>query len=108
MTTVLLGVISCQDKVEAEMIGALLLKKHLAACTQIISSVDSSFLWPPGKHVIDTKQEALLLVKTLETKWSALEREVQKAHSYQTPEIIALPIAHVSKSYLDWLTKELS
>ena len=108
MINILLGVISCQDKIEAEMIGTLLLKKHLAACIQIIPAIDSAFLWPPGKNIIDTKQEAVLLVKTLETTWSLLELEVQKIHSYQTPEILGLSVAHVNKAYLNWLTKELS
>lgn len=104
----LLGFISCQDKAEAEIIGRTLLKKHLAACIQVIDAVDSSFLWPPGKGIIDAKIEALLIVKTLEPKWIALEKEVIKKHSYQNPEILALPVSHVSRKYLDWLTNELS
>lgn len=104
----LLGIISCQDKAEAETIGTHLLKNRLVACTQIIDNVESSFLWPPGKPHIDHTGEALLLVKTLESKWTTLETEVIKIHSYKNPEIVAVPVSHVSKKYLAWLTSELS
>lgn len=103
----LLGMISCQDKAEAQTIGTHLLKHKLAACIQVIDNVESSFLWPPGKARIDYNGEALLLVKTLESKWSALEKEVVKKHSYKNPEILALPVSHVSKNYLEWLESEL-
>ncbi len=108
MTTMLLGIISCQDRTEADMIGRHVLKHKLAACMQIIDNVESSFLWPPGTSTIDYANEALLLVKTLESKWAALEKEVIKKHSYKNPEIVALPVSHVSRTYLDWLTNELA
>ncbi|MEK7073893.1 MAG: divalent-cation tolerance protein CutA [Patescibacteria group bacterium] len=104
----ILVMISCEDKGGAERIGELLLKKKLAACVQVVPHVDSMFLWPPGKNRIDYGAEGLLLVKTLESKWSALEKEVLKIHSYENPEILAIPIAQVSNKYLAWLTKELS
>ena len=108
MTTMLLGIISCQDRSEADIIGRHLQKHKLAACMQIVDSVESSFLWPPGSSAIDYANEALLLVKTLEPKWAALEKEVLKKHSYKNPEIVAIPVSHVSRPYLDWLTNELA
>ena len=62
---------------------------------------------PPGKNRLDYGEEGLLLVKTLESKWAALEKEVQALHSYENPEIIAIPLVHVTKKYLDWMTAEL-
>lgn len=100
--------ISCEDEGEAERIGERLLKKKVAACVQVLSHVNSMFLWPPGKNRIDYGDEAILLIKTLENKWTALEKEVLKAHSYDNPEIIALPLTHVTRKYLAWLTRELS
>ncbi len=107
MHTAILVMISCQDKNQAETIGELLLKNKLAACAQILDHADSMFLWPPGKNQIDYALESLLLVKTLDQKWTALEKAVIKAHSYENPEVIALPLAHVSKRYLTWLETEL-
>lgn len=108
MNQALLVMISCQDKGEAERIGELLLKNKLAACVQIVDNVDSMFLWPPGKNRIDYGAESLLLVKTLDSKWGMLEKEVIASHSYENPEIIGIPLTHVTKNYLTWLTKELS
>lgn len=108
MNQALLVMISCEDKGEAERMGERLLKKKLAACVQVIPHVDSMFLWPPGKNRIDYGDEALLLVKTLESKWATLEKEVLNVHSYENPEIIAAPLTHVTKKYLTWLSRELS
>jgi len=108
MTTMLLGIISCQDTAEAEHIGINLLKKKLAACTQVVKGVESAFLWPPGTSRIDYAQEVLLLVKTVESKWKKLEKEVTKTHSYKNPEIIAVPVSRVNNTYLDWITKKLT
>lgn len=108
MSNALLIIISCNDKIQAEQIGELLLKQKLAACTQIINHVDSMFLWPPGKNQVDYAEEALLLIKTLESKWKAIEKEVIRVHSYENPEIIAIPFSHVTKMYLAWLENELS
>lgn len=107
MKQAILVLISCADKNQAEKIGGHLLKNKLAACVQIVSHADSMFLWPPGKNQIDYADESLLLVKTLDAKWVALEKSVSKIHSYENPEIIALPVAHVTPKYLAWLTNEL-
>lgn len=100
--------ISCQDKIEAERISELLLKQKLAACCTISPAVNSLFLWPPGKGQLDYAEESLLIVKTLESKWEALERIVIKEHSYDNPEILALPVIHGSKKYIAWIEHELS
>ncbi len=100
--------ISCADKNQAERIGEQILKKKLAACVQIVDAADSIFLWPPGKNRLDYAKETILLVKTLDAKWAVLEKEVIRAHSYENPEIIAVPLSHVTQKYLAWMAKELS
>ncbi len=107
MNTAILVMVSCEDKNQAEALGEHLLKKKLAACIQIVPHVDSIFLWPPGKNTLDYATESLLLLKTLEDKWTTLEKEVTKSHPYENPEIIAVPLSHVTKKYLAWMSKEL-
>lgn len=102
----LLVMVSCQDDSQAERIGRQLLKRKLAACVQVIPAVSSFFLWPPKEGKVKFAEEAILVVKTLESKWEALEKEIQSHHSYENPEVIALPVAQVSKNYLRWLTDE--
>lgn len=108
MNDAILIMISCQDNNQAETIGEHLLKHKLAACVQILKSADSIFLWPPGKNLLDYATESILVVKTLNTKWAAVEKAVLNIHSYENPEIIAIPLAHVTKKYLSWLSSELS
>lgn len=104
---IILIYITCKDRGEAEDIGRVLLKKHLVACINIIDGMHSMYLWPPKKGTIEEADEVILLCKTIESKWIALEREVLKLHSYSTPEIVAIPVAHINKKYYDWLVGEL-
>ena len=108
MTNALLVYISCQNTDEAERLSEVLLNAKLAACCSTIPHMNSIFLWPPGKGRFDYAEESLLMVKTLEEKWPDLEKAILKAHSYENPEIIAMPLTHVSKKYLSWLESELS
>lgn len=104
----LLVMVSCQDESQAEHIGKQLIKKRLAACTQITPHVSSLFLWPPKENNVKLADEAILVIKTLESKWKDVEKEVQSLHTYENPEIIGLPVTHVTANYLAWLTTELA
>lgn len=86
---------------EAEKIAELLVNKRLAACVQILPKIKSIYVWKGG---LERDQEVLLLAKTIQAKFTELEREVRAIHSYETPEVIALPISAVSEGYLNWLT----
>jgi periplasmic divalent cation tolerance protein len=107
MKEALLVMISCADKTQAEQLGEMLLKKKLAACTQIIPRADSLFLWPPGKNQIDYAEEAILIVKTMKDVWERLEEAVLAQHTYENPEIIGIPLPYVTKKYRAWLSSEL-
>jgi periplasmic divalent cation tolerance protein len=89
---------------EAARLADLLIGAHLAACVQILPEMESVYRWQ-GK--IERQSETLLLAKTLRSKFEELEREVRALHSYDTPEIIALPIVAGSAPYLAWLTESL-
>ena len=54
---------------------------------------------------IERQSEVLLLAKTTRAKFDELEREVRALHSYDTPEIIAVPVITGSAPYLDWLNR---
>jgi len=89
----------------AKKLARLLCEKRLAACVNVVPSL-TSFFWWQGK--IDCASEALLLIKTKKTFFRKLERFLKAQHPYDVPEIIALPIEAGEKSYLDWLSSELS
>ena len=94
--------ITCQSKKEADRIALSLLKKRLAACANIISGVNSRFWWN-GK--IDKAREVLVILKTRRSNFKKIEKETKRLHSYEVPEIIAIPIIAGSREYLGWIGK---
>jgi periplasmic divalent cation tolerance protein len=87
---------------EASRLAEMLVGAHLAACVQILPEIESVYRWQ-GK--IERSSEVLLLAKTTRGKFDDLESEVRALHSYDTPEIVAVPIVAGSAPYLEWLVK---
>jgi periplasmic divalent cation tolerance protein len=92
--------ITAGDGEEAGRIGRRLLEERLAACVNTIGGVESQFWWQ-GK--LDKAREVALVVKTKAGLLPEIIESVKKAHSYELPEIIALPIVGGSREYLDWI-----
>src|SRR6266404_8910269 len=85
---------------EATRLADMLVGAHLAGCVQILPEMESVYRWQ-GK--IEREAEILLIVKTTMAKFDELEREVRALHSYETPEIVAIPLVAGSRPYLEWL-----
>ena len=85
---------------EATRLAEMLVGAHLAACVQILPEMESVYRWE-GK--IERQSEVLLIAKTTQAKFAEIDREVRALHSYETPEIVALPITGGSAPYLSWL-----
>jgi periplasmic divalent cation tolerance protein len=92
--------IAAADRAEAGRLAEMLVDKRLAACVQILPEMESVYRWQ-GR--IERQREVLLIAKTLGSQFAALEKEVRALHSYETPEIIALPLSAGSVPYLEWL-----
>ncbi|MCX5702078.1 MAG: divalent-cation tolerance protein CutA [Candidatus Omnitrophica bacterium] len=90
------------NKKEAELIAQGLIKDKLAACVNIIENVYSLFWWQ-GK--IDSAKEVLLVIKTRKALAAKLTKKIKSLHSYEVPEIIALPIVSGNKEYLEWINE---
>ncbi|HWS54522.1 MAG TPA: divalent-cation tolerance protein CutA [Pyrinomonadaceae bacterium] len=86
---------------EAARLAEMLVGAHLAACVQIMPQMESVYRW---KGAVHRAPEFLLLAKTTAACFDELEREVRSLHTYDTPEIVALPVTHVSAPYFEWLT----
>jgi periplasmic divalent cation tolerance protein len=93
--------ITAGSREEALRLAEMLVGARLAACVQVLPEIESIYHWQ-GR--IERAPEVLLLVKTTAAHFAELEREVRALHSYETPEIVALPITAVSTPYLEWLT----
>jgi periplasmic divalent cation tolerance protein len=87
---------------EAARLADMLVGAHLAACVQILPEMESVYRW---QGQIERQSEVLLLAKTTMAKFEELEREVRALHSYETPEIIAVPVRAGSTPYLQWLVQ---
>ena len=106
MTGKLVVLVTCATARQASRIAQTLVGERLAACVNIQQSpVRSVFRWQ-GK--VERASEILLLAKTSARLFPRLERRVRELHSYQTPEIVALPIAAGSQAYLQWLDESLA
>lgn len=92
--------VTASGKAEATRIARQLIAKRLAACVNIIGGVESFFRWQ-GR--VDKAKEFLLIIKSRKSKFNQLIRLVKTLHSYEVPEIIALPIAAGEKNYVKWL-----
>ncbi|HEV7684596.1 MAG TPA: divalent-cation tolerance protein CutA [Pyrinomonadaceae bacterium] len=97
--------ITAPNSEEAAQLAEMLVDKRLAACVQIMRELQSIFRWQ-GK--VEWQREVLLIAKTVSSKFAELESEVIKLHSYETPEIVAFPLTHGSRPYLEWLAAEVS
>ena len=93
------------DAEEAERLAHAIVDERLAACVQIMPKMTSVYFWEGG---VQKEPEHLLLIKTLEGKFEALEKFILENHSYDVPEIVALSSMHVSDSYNGWLRDYLS
>jgi periplasmic divalent cation tolerance protein len=88
----------------ARRIARELVRARLAACVQVWGPVESTYWWQ-GKQ--ETGREWLCLVKTTRTRYNALVHRLGALHPYDTPEILALPVAAGSRKYLRWLASEV-
>lgn len=88
------------NREEAAKIVRILLAEKLIACGNIVDPVSSLFWW---KGKIEEEKEVLVIMKSHERLFKKLSKRVTELHSYDVPEILALPIVDGSSSYLEWL-----
>jgi len=97
--------VTAPSKEEAEKIADIIIDSKLAACVNISSDIKSIYLWQGKK---ETSKESLLIIKTTKELFCKLKDVIKKVHSYDTPEIIALPIIEGDKDYLNWIDNSVS
>ena len=93
-----------ETKEEAQKIAQYLVEQKLAACVQITGQITSIYRW---KRKVETANEWLCLIKTRDNLFNKVEAAIKKMHSYETPEIVAMPIVKSSKEYLSWIDDQL-
>jgi periplasmic divalent cation tolerance protein len=105
MTDKIVVLSTCGSAEEAAKIARALVEKKLAACVNVMPAVRSFYRW---KDVIEDELELLLVIKSSRALFNDLRVEIEKLHSYEVPEVIAVPIVDGSEGYLEWLDRELA
>ncbi len=96
--------VTTKTKDEAEKISQLLIRERLIACANIVSPITSFFRWVGN---IEKGEESLILMKSRLDLFAEVAEHVKRLHSYEVPEVLALPIVEGSKAYLDWMSVAL-
>lgn len=96
---VLLVFCTCSSE-EAKALAQRLVEQRLVACVNMVPAVQSIYQWQ-GK--IEQASETLLIMKTTRSSYAALEASIRQQHSYELPEILAVPVAHGLPAYLAWV-----
>jgi periplasmic divalent cation tolerance protein len=105
MTDKIVVLVTCGSAKEARRIARSLVEKRLAACVNILEvPMRSIYRW---KGKVESAREMLLIVKSSQKRFAALQSAIKVLHSYDVPEIIALPIERGSRDYLAWLGESI-
>lgn len=101
----LLVLTTCASAEEAADLATALVDQRLAACVSSLAGVVSTYRW---QSRVQHDEEVLVVIKTTQARYEAIERFIQKQTSYELPEILAVPVHSGSSEYLKWLTASVS
>ncbi len=105
MTDPLVVFSTCGSDEEARRIARRLVESRLAACVNIVPSIESIYWW---QNRVESVGEYLLVIKTCADLFEPLAAELQAIHSYDVPEILALPVLKGLPSYIQWIQDNVS
>ncbi len=96
--------VTAGSREEARTIAAAIVEQRLAACVQVVGPISSTYWW---QGQMETAEEYLCLMKTHSSVFNSLQVAIRDVHSYETPEILAMPVTAGNEDYLSWLRGEL-
>lgn len=104
MTDKIVVLSTCSSREEAERVARQLVDRRVAACVNIVGGVRSVYRWQ-GK--VEDSEEILLVIKSTRALFAELKEALAAEHSYEVPEVLALPVVDGSAAYLAWMDREL-
>lgn len=91
---------SWPDLTAAQQAAKLFVEQHLAACVKLIPQAQSFYIWD---NQLEESTETLLIIKTTQQQYQALQETLIRIHPYQVPELIGYPASHGLPAYLAWI-----
>jgi periplasmic divalent cation tolerance protein len=104
MTDKIVILSACDSEEQAARLARHLIDARLAACVNIVPGARSIYRW---KGTIEDAAEWLLIIKSRRDLFSSIRAELAKMHSYEVPELLAMPVVEGSENYLAWMDREL-
>ncbi len=95
---------TCATEAEAEKLGRQLVESRVAACVSILPGARSIYRW---QGQVETAMEWVLIIKSSRELFEELRLALEKAHSYDVPEMLALPVVEGAPNYLNWMEAQL-
>jgi periplasmic divalent cation tolerance protein len=105
MTDKIMVLSACDSEEQAVQVARALVEQRLAACVNVVPGARSIYRW---KGQIEDSSEWLLVIKSRRDLFDGVRAAIGKIHSYEVPELLALPVVDGSESYLSWMDRELS
>jgi len=105
MTDKIVVLTTCDSEKRAEQLARHLVEHRVAACVNILPKARSIYRW---QEKIEDASEWVLLIKSRRDLFAALRAEIQKIHTYEVPEVIAIPVVDGYEPYLGWLDGQLT
>jgi periplasmic divalent cation tolerance protein len=103
MTDKIVVITTCGSEEEARKLAAALIEKRMAACVNITAPVTSVYRW---KGTLEEAKEWMLIIKSRRERFEELRVMLEAAHSYELPEVLAIPVVEGSPNYLAWVEAE--
>ena len=104
MANTIIALTICGDEQQAFLIARALVEERLAACVNVLPQIHSIYRW---KGAAESAQEVLLLAKTSGDVFPALRDRIVELHSYEVPEVIAVPVVAGLEAYLSWVGEQV-
>ena len=105
MTDKIVVLTTCNSQEQAAQLARHLVEHRLAACVNILAGAQSFYRW---KDNIENTAEVVVLIKSRRGVFDQLREAIVQLHTYEIPEVIALPVVDGSEAYLNWLDRELA
>ena len=105
MTDKIVVLTTCNSQEQAAHLARQLVELRLAACVNIVPGVRSFYRW---QDEVKKESEVVVLIKSRRDVFDKLRAAIASTHSYEVPEVLALPVVDGSEAYLNWIDRELA